>query len=798
MDLLSLTSSQAAATARSNLTKAGAAVSLSVARLSSGERLVRAADDVAAMSISEKLAGRVITLRQALNNTLQGQSYLGVADGALNQINDMLQRMNALAVQSGSGSLSATERGFLNQEFRALFDEIDRIAANTNFNGVKVLQQDHGDLYIGQTDIKTPATRAYGHLVFTANPAVGQTIVLNKVPLTVGTDFQLGAGTLQTVQNLADALNNHSNPLLQEATYEAVQGTLIIRHKALGAMGNIYAIDELSSTANASFFTLGQNVDVGLNRFTLMGGADGRVNVGSVRVSGNVNSTLITQQNQRQSEARYYFWNPLNVVDGNLFRLDNGVAASVNFIFRNNPLTPYEVRVGSDQEESFRNMMSVVNNFLAVSPTVDDINGIRQLEFRRDLNNIYATSRLPGIPYDFTGATLADALSIGETGPGTTIEINTHPAPPFSLDNGSDVGGVNTNGIVNTDFIGKISGFTASYLGANQVRLSLTVGEHTYHSTVANTAPLANTSQFFSSETGGYFSMELAANEGMKVSTQEEAHRYASALDAALSKMNFVQKRPITMTHDPALMGVSFSATMDDFRNIAVEDVQVISAQGRPTAEIIFTINGERYEGEYRIGRAIGTHETFTFASTTNPDKKLDFTTNGLGFDLSTDAAAAHLEAALKRGIGATAIDIDDAVITREFQVGFSSEETIGIRLNYISTDTLFSDTSVNITTQADAEAAAGMVGAAIDRITQTRAQAGAQQRRFEVASAEIQVAITNQDAARGVLADTDIAAESTALATQTVLQQAGISMLAQANLLREDLITSLFEQYGA
>lgn len=798
MDLLSLASAHSAAKARSNLSRVGAAASLSVARLSSGDRLVRSADDVAAMSISERLAGRVITLRQALTNALHGQSYLGVADGALNQINEMLQRMNALAVQSGAGSLGANERSFLNQEFRALFDEIDRVARNTSFNGVKVLQQDYGDLYVGQTDLKTPATRAYGHLVFTANPAIGDTIVLNKVTLTVGTDFQLGAAARNTIQNLADALNNHSNPLIQEATYEAVQGTLIIRHKALGAMGNVYTIDEQSSTANGSFFTLGQNVDAGLNRFTLMGGADGRVNLGSVRVSGNVNDAIITGQDQRPSAARYFFWNATNAADGNLFRLDNGVAALVDFTYRNNPATVYEARVGSDQEESTRNMISVVNNFLAVAPTADDINGIRQLELRRDLNSIHVISRVPGIPYDFTGTTLADALSIGETGPGTTIDINTHPAPPFSIDNGSDTGGINTNGIVNTDFIGKISGFTASYLGANRVRLSLTVGEHSYHSTISDTTPLTNTSQFFSSVSGGYFSLELAANQGMSISSQEDADRYASAFDAALSKMNFMQKRPITMTHDPALIGVSFSATMDDFRNIAVEDVQVISAQGRDTAEIIFTINSERYEGEYRIGRAIGTHETFSFASTTAPDRKIELTTNGLGFDLSTDAGAAHLEAALKRGIGATAIDIDDAVITREFQVGFSSDETIGIRLNYISTATLFSDSGINITTQADAEMAVGMVGEAIDRITETRAQAGSQQRRFEVASAEIQVAITNQDAARGVLADTDIAAESTVLATQTVLQQAGISMLAQANMLREELIANLFEQYGA
>lgn len=797
MELLSLVGSQVAGAVHSSLSHAGKEASLSIARLSSGERIVRAGDDVASMSVAEKLTSRIAALRQALTNSLHGESYLGVADGALTQINDLLQRMDALAVQSGSGALSASERGFLNQEFRNLYDEIDRIAANTTFNGIKVLQQDHGDLYIGQTSIEQEAAHAYGHLVFTANIGAGQTIVINKVTLTEGVDFSAGGGAVEGVKNLAAALTASSNHLLQQADYTALGNTLIIRHKAAGELGNLFTLDEQSSTANGSFFTLGQNVDGGTNRYTLMGGTDGTVRLGTVQAIGNTKDTIITGQNQRQTVARYFYWNNGNVVDGDRFRLDNGVGALVNFTYRNNPVGAYEALVGADQEESFRNMMNTVNNFLATNPTTDDINGIRQLEFRRDGNQIFTYSKLPGIPYDFTGTLITDALSIGESGGATTIDINTHPAPPFSLDNGSDTGGINTSGIVNKDFVGEIHGFTASYLGTDSVRLSLVVGEHIYTSAVSDTSPNANSSLFFSSENGGYFSVELATNKGMNVSNQSEADTYAATIDAALNGITFLQDRAITMTHDPALDGVSFRMTTDDFRNLAFEDIQVTSAEGTDTATVTFTVNGELYEGEGKIGQAIGTHETFTFASTINPDKKIDFTTNGTGFDLSTNEGAELLEAALRRGIGAKAVDIDEAVISREFQVGAGSEEIIGIRLNYISTGTLFADSSVNITTQAEAEAAVEAVGKAIDRITETRAQTGAFQRRFEVASAAASDAITQQDAARGQLADTDIAAESTRFAMEQILQNASISMLAQTNQLNTDLITRLFEQLG-
>ena len=81
------------------------------------------------------------------------------------------------------------------------------------------------------------------------------------------------------------------------------------------------------------------------------------------------------------------------------------------------------------------------------------------------------------------------------------------------------------------------------------------------------------------------------------------------------------------------------------------------------------------------------------------------------------------------------------------------------------------------------------MIDAAIDAVTSVRADVGALQSRFDFAAANVESSIQNQDAARGVLLDTDVAAESTAYATSQVQLQAGIAVLAQANLLPQNLL---------
>lgn len=136
---LNVISNYAANVAYRNLSASDAAATSSLAKLSSGSRVVSAKDDAAALAIGSRLNSTVNALKQASVNAGQGVSMLQIADGAMARVNDVLVRMKTLAVQAGSGQLSSTERSMLDTEYQALVSEVTRIAAATDFNGQQLV-----------------------------------------------------------------------------------------------------------------------------------------------------------------------------------------------------------------------------------------------------------------------------------------------------------------------------------------------------------------------------------------------------------------------------------------------------------------------------------------------------------------------------------------------------------------------------------------------------------------------------------------------------------------------------------
>ncbi len=126
-------------------------VSKSLERLSSGLRINRAADDAAGLAISEGLKSDIRSLDVVTRNAADGISVVQVADGALDEISNILVRMRELAMNSATGTVTAKQRGYLDSEFQALMDEITRIGSNTEFNGINLLDGSSGvlSLHVG-------------------------------------------------------------------------------------------------------------------------------------------------------------------------------------------------------------------------------------------------------------------------------------------------------------------------------------------------------------------------------------------------------------------------------------------------------------------------------------------------------------------------------------------------------------------------------------------------------------------------------------------------------------------------
>ncbi len=136
---LTIQTNPAALAAQKNLNANQKALSGSFQKLSSGFRVNTAADDAAGLAVSESMKSQIRSYTVAERNASDGISMAQTAEGALNEVHDVLGRMRELVMQASNGSLSSTDRGYLNTEFGSLQKEITRIQDSAKFNGTKLV-----------------------------------------------------------------------------------------------------------------------------------------------------------------------------------------------------------------------------------------------------------------------------------------------------------------------------------------------------------------------------------------------------------------------------------------------------------------------------------------------------------------------------------------------------------------------------------------------------------------------------------------------------------------------------------
>jgi flagellin len=190
----------------------------SLAKLSSGSRIVRASDDAAGLAVGARLQSNITVLKQAATNAVQARSVLQTADGALSRIGDILQRMKSLAAQSNSGSLDATARGFINTEFTQLRSEVDAIADGTTFNGVALIDGNFNQNF--QVGISATDTIVVDISAIDANIAAA--------------GMGIGASVVDTAANAVLASAALDTAIGSISTYRATVGSLLSRFEFRG------------------------------------------------------------------------------------------------------------------------------------------------------------------------------------------------------------------------------------------------------------------------------------------------------------------------------------------------------------------------------------------------------------------------------------------------------------------------------------------------------------------------------------------------------------------------------------
>ncbi len=238
-------------------------LSKNLEKLSSGYKINRAGDDAAGLAISESMRSQINGLNQASKNAEDAIGLIQTAEGALTEVHSMLQRLTTLASQAANGTYNTVARGNLQSEVDELLAEIDRIANNTDFNGIKPL----ADIQNGNAGVMT----------FQIGPSRYETIKVTAQPMTVfGIDaairgIKLTAGNATLKNGLVSITNGGKTKInasmFQKKTTNNAQFTnSVVAEKQIdttasyknggGSIGNILKSANLSAIKNTGIASL--------------------------------------------------------------------------------------------------------------------------------------------------------------------------------------------------------------------------------------------------------------------------------------------------------------------------------------------------------------------------------------------------------------------------------------------------------------------------------------------------------------------------------------------------------------
>jgi flagellin len=215
---LSLITNIGSLVASDALTNNQAEMNQSIAQLSSGKRIVTAADDPGGLSIAMETQGLLGGLNQASQNTANAQSFLETADGALSNIGNLLQTAQQLATEAADGSYNSTQLSSINSQYQAILSSVNQIANGASFNGISLLTGTAVTFQVGATNT------ANDQLTVTLNKADTTTLAINGTDLTSQADAQ--AAITKVTAALATIAGDRATVGSSEQSLTAVSSNL--------------------------------------------------------------------------------------------------------------------------------------------------------------------------------------------------------------------------------------------------------------------------------------------------------------------------------------------------------------------------------------------------------------------------------------------------------------------------------------------------------------------------------------------------------------------------------------------
>ena len=317
--------------AKRNLSNSTSSLDTTYKRLASGLRINSAKDDAAGLQISNRLTSQINGLEQGNRNAQDGISYSQTAEGAMDEITNMLQRVRTLALQSANGTNNEKDRAAIQQEVTQLCDEINRVSVSTTFGGTKILNGDGGITVAGTG---TDAFKATGNkagdkdIVFQVGADANQTIggdlglkngagfdiagLTSNLTKADGTAFKQaditadGTGTFVAI-SAADSSTGKANVAFDVTTADSAQNVLAVIDKYVQTVDSKRA--ELGAVQNRLESTIrnqsniNENVSDARSRIRDTDFAVETANMSQQNILQQASQTILSQANQRPQIA---------------------------------------------------------------------------------------------------------------------------------------------------------------------------------------------------------------------------------------------------------------------------------------------------------------------------------------------------------------------------------------------------------------------------------------------------------------------------------------------------------------
>ena len=765
-NLFSLSSLVAAGRNQSDLSQ-------SINRLSSGLRINTFMDDPSRMAISEKMRGFILGLQTSSQNAQDGISYLQTAEGAANEVSNMLQRMRELAVEGANGVYSANDRLEIQKEIDQLKEEIDRISETTQFNTKKLINGESSGAWNSGTDKISAVingTVADGNYDINFNVKPGQnqvqstqifTLREGKLGAYVGSQGTTNIGQVSNPYNIQDTEEGSYSVTIQNPTDGGAAGaqmsssmTFINSYQKNGsnmAFGSVTAV-----TTNESGYFM---IEFTENSTNAAAGAGYRVK-------------FISAENGEEGQ-----WLDFTSVNGKLQGSYNSNGFNLNFEI---PMLAGADTVNDGDKFLFSvtDSKGVANddNLIANGGGALQIshNGVQgPVIVYNQPDSLTKPDDKDGI-VDYNNVTVHTVTLDSKTGTFNAGEITLG----FKENTGAAANGQTLSGTATIEVRkgGKAATSTtklselANFVDENGVELFAVTQELKIYGNNKNTTNYLE----------GDDTIQDVVDKITKAITQDlDMGSGLTEVDKKLISFNQTESTgfgvvPGTMILQSALTGkdgeLSFigSQKLMDALGLEVvqessQNIQTITAKDNLTG----VISGERVTSNSRVTDVIPGVDLIV-DTRTGVDAYYNTGTGKIDFKPSSRLENQNLN-----------LHIVDA--RTEIQIGTEKGEKLDVSLPALNTAALGIG-NTNINTQDDAQRAITEIDNALTKVVSTRAKIGAYINRLNSTINTLATAEENTTSSESRIRDTDIARETTAMTTAQVAYQANIAILAQAN----------------